>query len=263
MEVVKYNYNDLSIESFIDSNQNIYFKGKQIASALGYTDTDKAIRCHVDEEDKKTYPAKTAGQVRHLVFINESGLYSLIINSKLESAKKFKRWVTSEILPSIRKQGFYKKFNSPNRLVFKIEDEYDLHIKVVQFIRRFYPDALIIAGLGELQDTSHKRIQAWKKGYQKGQPDIIINNHHKYYNGFCIEFKTPKNNGVLSDTQKELLEQYKNNGYKTIVSNDYDLVIKEVSEYMCNVRIICMYCKRKFISKKTLSNHEKNFHKIV
>ena len=86
--------------------------------------------------------------------------------------------------------------------------------KVVQYTKRFYPDALIIAGLGELQDTSCKRIQSWKKGYQKGQPDIIISNLHKYYNGFCIEFKTPNNNGFLSDAQKELLEQYKNNGYK-------------------------------------------------
>ena len=77
-----------------------------------------------------------------------------------------------------------------------------------------------------------------RKGYQKGQPDIIITNLHKYYNGFCIEFKTPNNNGFLSDSQKELLQQYKNNGYKTMVSNDYDLVIKEIIVYMYNVKIL-------------------------
>ena len=184
------------------------------------------------------------------------------MKSKLESAKKFKRWVTSEVLPSIRKHGFYKRFDTPNKLIFKIEDEYDLHTKVVQYIRRFYPNALIIAGLGELQDSWRKRIQSWKKGYQKGQPDIIISNLHKYYYGFCIEFKTPKNNGVLSDAQKEVLKNYKNNGYKTMVSSDYDMVIKEVIEYMRNERVKCIYCNRKFISKKTLSNHQKGFHKI-
>ena len=113
-----------------------------------------------------------------------------------------------------------------------------------------------------MQDSCSKRVKSWKKGYQKGQPDIIISNLHKYYNGFCIEFKTPKNNGVLSDAQKEVLNNYKNIGYKTMVSSDYDMVIKEVIEYMRNERVRCIYCNRKFISKKTLSNHQKGFHKI-
>ena len=271
MSLEKYTYNDLSIEPFIDSKQNIYFKGKEIASALGYEDTPKAIERHVSDKNKTSYSGFAKGWVKRppsesiqpqAIMINESGLYQLIMRSKLPSAEAFQDWVTSEVLPSIRKYGFYKRFDTPNKLIFKIEDEYDLHTKVVQYIRRFYPNALIIAGLGELQNSWRKRIQSWKKGYQKGQPDIIISNLHKYYNGFCIEFKTPKNNGVLSDAQKEVLKNYKNNGYKTMVSSDYDMVIKELNEYMCNVRIKCIYCNRKFISKKTLSNHQKGFHKI-
>ena len=58
-------------------------------------------------------------------------------------------------------------FNSPNRLEFKIENEFDLHSKVVEYIRRFYPNALLVANLGELQDTKSKRINSYKKGYQK------------------------------------------------------------------------------------------------
>ena len=88
--------------------------------------------------------------------------------------------------------------------MFKIENETDLHCKVVQYIRRFYPDAIIIAGLGENQDTSTKRINSWKKGYIKGQPDIIIMNEHKEYNGLCIEFKSPTNNYKTSEAQLEM-----------------------------------------------------------
>lgn len=84
-----------------------WFVGKDVAIALGYVDTNKAISMHVDNEDKlNDKTASSLGQ-RGGWFINESGLYSLILSSKLESAKKFKHWVTSEILPSIRKHGMY------------------------------------------------------------------------------------------------------------------------------------------------------------
>ena len=144
----------------------------------------------------------------------------------------------------------------------KIEDEYDLHTKVIQFIRRFYPETLMTAGLGENQDTKDKRIKSFKKGYMKGQPDLIIHNLHNHYNGLCIEFKTPQSNGVLSEQQKELIEKYKDNSYKCIISNDYNLITKEINDYMYDVRIKCKYCKRKFKSRKTLKRHEKYFHRI-
>lgn len=88
-----------------------------------------------------------------------------------------------------------------------------MHIKVVQYIRRFYPDALITAGLGELQDTSNKRIKSYRKGYQGGQPDIIIANQHKHYDGLCIELKTPQKywtidrftEGITGKVRKEQL----------------------------------------------------------
>ena len=85
--------------------------GKDVALALGYSDTDKAIRTHVDDEDKQIFkPADLAGldiPNRGMSLINESGLYSLVLSSKLANAKKFKRWVTSDVLPSIRKHGLY------------------------------------------------------------------------------------------------------------------------------------------------------------
>lgn len=91
----------------IGTNQQPYFVGKDVAEALGYRDTADAIKKHVDEEDKLTRQFADSGQNRNMICINESGLYSLILSSKLPSAKEFKRWVTSEVLPSIRQTGSY------------------------------------------------------------------------------------------------------------------------------------------------------------
>lgn len=84
-----------------------YFVGKDIAEILGYERADNAIRNHVDFEDKLTHPISASGQNRNMTIINESGLYSLIMSSKLPIARKFKRWITNEVLPSIRKNGGY------------------------------------------------------------------------------------------------------------------------------------------------------------
>ena len=83
------------------------FCGKDVAEALGYSNTKDALLRHVETEDKLGSRITTSGQSRTMTFINESGLYSLILSSKLDSAKRFKHWVTSEVLPSIRKQGGY------------------------------------------------------------------------------------------------------------------------------------------------------------
>ncbi len=84
-----------------------HFIGKDVAEILGYSRPDHAISNHVDVEDKLMYQIDTSGQNRQMLIINESGLYSLIISSKMPTAKKFKRWVTNEVLPSIRKHGMY------------------------------------------------------------------------------------------------------------------------------------------------------------
>lgn len=84
-----------------------YFVGKDVAEILGYSNPRDAINKRVDEEDKGVAKCDTLGGTQELAVINESGLYSLILSSKLPSAKKFKRWVTSEVLPAIRKTGHY------------------------------------------------------------------------------------------------------------------------------------------------------------
>lgn len=87
----------------------IYFVGKDVAVSLGYKDTSDALKKHVADEDKLTRCFADSGQNRQMYIINESGLYALIFGSKLESAKRFKHWVTSEVLPTIRKTGGYRK----------------------------------------------------------------------------------------------------------------------------------------------------------
>jgi len=126
LEIFNYilNNNKIPIRSFLDLDYNIWFVAKDIATCLGYTEnnTAKAIRIHVDEEDKITFEDfKKKNKIpenvdSRLIMINESGLYSLALTSKLESAKKFKRWVTKDVLPSIRKRGFYKIEEDNKRL---------------------------------------------------------------------------------------------------------------------------------------------------
>ena len=270
-KVFHYEENEISV---IKCRDDIWFWAKDIAKALGYEKTRNAILKHVDDDDKSILEdirrgpqigAPFKNEQGGSSFINESGLYSLIFGSRLESARNFTRWVTNDVLPSIRKTGrndycIDHKYN--NTLTFKIENEMDLHVKVVSFLKKRYPHSLFTVTLGKNQDTVFKRIDSFKKGYLRGSPDLIINNLHKHYTGFCIEFKSPKGNGVLSPDQSMILLQYQNNGFKTLVSNDYDHIIEQVIEYFRDVRIKCSYCPRRFISSQSLRNHIKFFHKM-
>ena len=88
-------------------NGEPYLVGKDVAEILGYSRPDNAIRNHVDDEDKLVHQFSASGQNRNMTVINESGFYALVLSSKLPRAKEFKRWVTSEVLPTIRKHGMY------------------------------------------------------------------------------------------------------------------------------------------------------------
>ena len=285
----------LELKSYIDKQQNVWFRGKDVSEILGYSKTRDALSRHVDNEDKKqlfTYHASgpktwTVGKNASgpkmgpvgsnasvhktwtvapngsmCTYINESGFYSLVLSSKLETAKKFKRWITSEVLPSIRKYGQYKLFDSPWNKMIMISNERDLHYKVVQLIRNYYPDSILVAGLGENQDTEDKRLDSYKKGYQRGTPDLMVINYHNYYKGLCIEFKSPTNNYNISEDQLKMKKKYRDNNYAFILSNDYDKISKLIHKYMAGVRIPCEYCTKAFRSKKTLISHYKVFHRI-
>lgn len=94
-----------------------WFVGKDVAEALGYKNTRQALSTNVMDEDKGVHSVDTPSGVQQMTIINESGLYDLIFSSKLDSAKRFKHWVTSEVLPSIRKTGGYQKPMTPEQMM--------------------------------------------------------------------------------------------------------------------------------------------------
>jgi prophage antirepressor-like protein len=106
-EVQLFNFENHEVRSLLLNNEP-WFVGKDVAEVLGYERADNAIRNHIDKEDKLMHQISASGQNRNMTIINESGLYSLVLSSKLPSAKKFKRWVTSEVLPALRKTGQYQ-----------------------------------------------------------------------------------------------------------------------------------------------------------
>jgi hypothetical protein len=124
-----------------------------------------------------------------------------------------------------------------------------------------YPDKIkyIHAGLGEMQDTSFKRIDAWRKGYIKGKVDFVLALKNKNYDGLAIEFKHPNGQGTLSNEQREYLEEMDFFNYKTAVITDYDEAVKILDDYMSSIRLPCRHCARGFINKDSLFNH--NLHK--
>ena len=102
-----FNFNGQEVRT-VTINHEPYFVGKDIAAVLAYKEPNKAIARHVDEDDRTKYPiVDNLGRTQETYIINESGLYSLILSSKLPQAKEFKRWVTSEVLPTIRRHGAY------------------------------------------------------------------------------------------------------------------------------------------------------------
>ena len=129
-------------------NDEPYFVGKDVAEVLGYKNTPKAIRDHIDEEDKRTERiVHPLGGQQDTWLINESGLYSLILKSKLPSAKKFKRWVTSEVLPTIRKHGMYateELLNNPDlliRIATQLKEERTNRLIAEQRVNELQPKA--------------------------------------------------------------------------------------------------------------------------
>lgn len=159
--------------------------GKDVATALGYSNPRKALNDHVDGEDKGVTKCDTLGGAQEMTVINESGLYSLVLSSKLPTAKKFKRWVTSEVLPEIRKTGGYHIPQSPEEQMAqgllaaqKLLAEKDKRIEEMR-PKEIFADAvsvsktdILIGDLAKLikqngRDIGQKRLFAWlrEKGY--------------------------------------------------------------------------------------------------
>lgn len=273
--------------SGIKSNGEIWFRGKDVATILGYTNTNQALTVNVEDEDKKPLEEligneNDGSQVglavyrcldyneKKTIFINEPGLYSLVLRSHKKEAKEFKKWVIHDVLPALRKDGTYTcikdtvDVSKKRKIVYpqyEMMNESDLHFKVIHFLRKHYPDTVLIPGLGELQRSPSIRVDAWKKGYQGGQPDILILNRHNKYTGLALELKTPAGTGRTSDKQSIFLQTLHESGYLTLISNDYDEILVTLINYFTGVRYQCPCCKMCFKTKDTRATHLKVIHR--
>ncbi|EGT3800875.1 phage antirepressor [Clostridioides difficile] len=173
----------------IEIKEEPWFVGKDVAEKLGYKDTSDALKRHVDDEDKGVGEIPTPGGNQNMRLINESGLYSLILSSKLPNAKAFKRWVTNEILPSIRKTGGYihttenmsddeimaRALQVAQKTIEKKSREIEEKDKVIQLQQpkvlfadavASSDDSILVGELAKLLkqngiDTGEKRLFAW------------------------------------------------------------------------------------------------------
>lgn len=162
-----------------------WFVGIDVAKSLGYANPKNAVPKHVSEEDKLNTQIEYAGQRREVTIINESGLYSLIFGSKLESAKRFKRWVTSEVLPTIRKTGSYRKplttveqiqviatgFLDHEERLNRLENTMTIDYAQQEAIRDLV-SSVVIAHLGGKESNAYKEIG--KKVFAECNRDIKI-----------------------------------------------------------------------------------------
>jgi prophage antirepressor-like protein len=261
--ITQFTNNDKQIQVYGTYNEPL-FKAKEIGEAIGLKKFRTTL-ANMDNEYKTSQSLYyVRGGFKDTTMLNEAGLYYLIMRSSKPKAKAFQKWVMFDVLPSLRKTGEYKMQDHPHRkeLTFKIDNEFDLHSKVINFLKNQYPESLFTTGMGEMLDTKSKRYKGHKMGYLAGIPDIMLSNCHKDFTGFCIELKSPTGKGILSDAQTNMLKKYKRNGFKTMVSNSYDECVIEIINYMKDVRVKCDHCSRKFKSNTTLHNHLKHFHKI-
>lgn len=184
-EVQLFNFESHEVRSLLLNNEP-WFVGKDVADVLGYQNGSRDINRHVDEEDRQNYQNGTFDSPRGMTIINESGLYALIFGSKLESAQKFKRWVTSEVLPALRKTGQYqvKELSGSElmaRALIEAQNVLATKDKVIEEMKPkvVFADAVATSHtsilVGELAkilkqngiDMGQKRLFAWlrEKGY--------------------------------------------------------------------------------------------------
>lgn len=196
-----------------------WFVGIDVAKSLGYANPKNAVPKHVSEEDKLSTQIEYAGQRREVTIINESGLYSLIFGSKLESAKRFKRWVTSEVLPAIRKTGSYQKpMTIAEQIQLLAQGNVELEEKIEAVnddLQEFKKDMPLLA-------LECQKITKAKN--QKVVPMLGGKDAPAYKDNSLRQL-------VYSDIDVQLRREFGVNTYKAIKRNQCDVAIKIINEY--------------------------------
>lgn len=203
----------------VQLNNETYFVGKDVATALGYADTFGALKKHIMDEDKLVCQIDSAGQKRDVTVINESGLYALIFGSKLESAKRFKHWVTSEVLPAIRKTGAYQKpMTTDQKIQLLAQGNVELTEKIDKVdkdLQEFKADMPLLA-------LECQRITRAKN--QKVVPLMGGKDAPAYKNKSLMH-------KVYSDVDAQLRREFGVNTYKAIKRSQCDLAVEIIKKY--------------------------------
>lgn len=204
-----------------------WFVGKDVATALGYAKPLNALSAHVEKDDSlKQGITDSLGREQETIFINESGLYALIFGSKLESAKRFKHWVTSEVLPAIRKTGAYQKpMTTDQKIQLLAQGNVELTEKIDKVdkdLQEFKADMPLLA-------LECQRITRAKN--QKVVPLMGGKDAPAYKNKSLMH-------KVYSDVDAQLRREFGVNTYKAIKRNQCDLAVKIIEDY-----VLPMYLK--------------------
>ena len=244
-------FDESSIRSLVHEG-NFLFSSRDICSVLGYSNTSQTIKAHcfpeyqlslediakdpINIETISMAEVENETSLEHSYrmrekWLTEPGLYQLLGRSKQPAAEPFQRWIYEEVMPSLRKDGSYNTQTRNNQV--QLINETDLHYKIVEFIRKRYPDALIIPGLGENQISSEMRIDSYRKGYQAGQCDLMLPVRSGNKAGLALELKTPAIwQAEASQKQKMFLQKLEEQGWQIFVSNCYEDLLFEVRDYL-------------------------------
>lgn len=201
-------------------NNEPWFVGKDVATALGYAKPLNALSAHVEKDDSlKQGITDSLGREQETIFINESGLYALIFGSKLESAKRFKHWVTSEVLPAIRKTGAYQK---PMTTDQKIQLLAQGNVELTEKIKKVNDDLQEFKKDMPLLALECQKITRAKN--QKVVPLMGGKNAPAYKNKSLMH-------KVYGDIDAQLRREFGVNTYKAIKRNQCDLAISIIEAY--------------------------------
>lgn len=196
-----------------------WFVGKDVATALGYSNPQKAVRDHISEEDRGVNEMDTPSGRQNLAIINESGLYALIFGSKLESAKRFKHWVTSEVLPAIRKTGAYQKpMTTDQKIQLLAQGNVELTEKIEKVnddLQEFKKDMPLLA-------LECQKITRAKN--QKVVPLMGGKSAPAYKNKSLMH-------KVYGDIDAQIRREFGVNTYKAIKRNQCDLAVRIIESY--------------------------------
>lgn len=196
-----------------------WFVGRDVAKALGYKDTVSATRKNVEEEDKGVCPVGTPSGTQQMTIINESGLYSLIFGSKLESTKKFKRWVTSEVLPTLRKTGSYRVPQTiPEQIQLLAKGNVELNHRVDTLAERMnkfeYDLPLFPSEADNISSAVKRRVV-----------ETLGGKHSNAYHNKSISQTT------FIDAYRNLKRNFNVSSYKAIKRNQYNRALEIVEEW--------------------------------